>query len=261
MKKFLSFLAISLFSLSLCAGATTYNISPKAPKITDSLKPSIAKYKQGDYIGTMLDLEDLVKEEKDNLYAKYYLALCYTRLGYREEATTLYREITEKNENLALSYYSQRALDCIDNPDSPICNPSARRVEKEEAEELNDMDLFIQSGQKIHPSAMDRITRERMERKLFEEEQIRKQQQASINGEKKSSQPTNEEIASALNTLSKIGINPYTQFNPLAQAPQFGAMNLNNPMMYALGNSSQDVAKMFLYNQMNQQNNMLNYGI
>ena len=90
------------------------------------------------------------------------------------------------------------------------------------------------SGKRIHPAAMDRITRERMERKMVEEEYIRtqKQQEAAQKGELHSyNAPTNEEIASALNTLSKIGINPYNQFNPLAQAQQFnqyGALGLNN---------------------------------
>lgn len=263
MKKILSVIAIGIISFSLCASATTYNITPKAPKISESLKPIITKYKQGDYIGSMVDLEELIKIEKNNTYAKYYLALCYTQLGYREEANILYREVAQKNDNLALSHYSQRALECLDNPDNQTCNPELQKTKN--SEPMTDMDLFIQSGKTFHPSAMDRITKERMERKLIQEEQIRNQQKASVNGEKTSyTQPTNEEIANALNTLSKIGMNPYGQFNPLAQAQQFqqyGAMGLNNPMMYMMGNSNPDIAKMFLYSQMQQQNNMLNYGI
>ena len=267
MKKLLSLITTSVLFFGLCAsGATTYNITPKAPKITPTLKPIIEKYKQGNYIGSMQDLEDLVKVEKNNTYAKYYLALCYTRLGYKEEAMSLYREVVRKDENIALSYYSQRALDCIENAESPVCKPVQEREDEEE--KLTDMDIFIQSGKKIHPAAMDRITRERMERKMIEEEYMRTQQQqeAAINGDLRSyNQPTNEEIASALNTLSKIGMNPYSQFNPLAQAQQysqFGALGLNNPIMYNMNNSNQDFAKMFLYNQMaQQQNNMLNYGI
>lgn len=263
MKRILSVIAIGIISISMCASATTYNITPKAPKISETLKPIITKYKQGDYIGTMVDLEELVKNEKNNTYAKYYLALCYTQLGYREEANILYKEVMQKNDNLALSYYSQRALECLDNPNNPTCNPEVKKTKNNEP--MTDMDLFIQSGETFHPSVMDKITRERMERKLIQEEQIRNQQKASVNGEKTSyNQPTNEEIASALNTLSKIGMNPYNQFNPLAQAQQFqqyGAMNLNNPMMNMMGNSNPDIAKMFLYSQMQQQNNMLNYGI
>lgn len=264
MKKILSFIAFIFMAVSLSATAATYNITPKAPKITPSLKPIIVKYKKGDYVGSMQDLEDLVKVEKNNTYAKYYLALCYTRLGYKKEAAILYNEVVKKDENIALSYYSQRAIDCLENPNSSVCLP--KNGAQEEEAELDDMDLFIMSGKKIHPAAMDRITRERQERKMVEEEYIRSQQQASINGELHSyNKPTNEEIASALNTLSKIGMNPYEQFNPIAQAQQFnqfGAMGLNNPMMSAMmNNSNPEMAKMLLYSQMTQQNNMLNYGI
>lgn len=271
MKKFLSLAVLSIalltFSNVECMAGANYGVTPRAPRVSESLKPIIVKYKAGNYVGAMQDLEDLVKVEKKNTYAKYYLALCYTRLGYKEEASTLYREVVAKDENLALSYYSQRALDCLENPENPVCLPKEKQEEKKE-EEMTDMDMFIQSGRKIHPAAMDKITRERMERKLQEEEHIRLQQQqeAIMNGQLQSyNQPTNEEIAAALNTLSKIGINPYNQFNPLAslqQYNQFGTMGVN-PMMYSamLGNSNQDITKMFLYNQMLPQNNMLNYGI
>lgn len=265
MKKILSLIVFAFISISLSVSAATYNITPKAPKITPTLKPIIVKYKKGDYVGSMQDLEELVKKEKNNLYAKYYLALCYTRLGYKAEATILYNEIVKKDENLALSYYSQRAISCLGDSNNAMCKPQA---EQKEAEQLNDIDLFIMSGKKIHPSAMDRITRERMERKMVEEEYIRTQQQqaAASRGELQSyNTPTNEEIASALNTLSKIGMNPYNQFNPIAQVQQYnqyGVMALNNPMMgMMMNNSNPEMAKMFLYSQMAQQNNMLNYGM
>ena len=267
MKKILSLITIGALTLSLCACATTNNVIPKAPKMTATLKPIVAKYKKGDYVGSMQDLEELVKKEKNNTYAKYYLALCYTRLGYKEDATKVYQEVVKKNDNLVLSYYSQKALDCLDNPDSPICTPKTAKQEAQSAE-LDDIDLFIQSGKQIHPAAMDRITKERMERKIMEEEYIRTQQQQGINPNEqlKSQAPTNEEIASALNTLSKIGINPYTQFNPLAQVQQYnqyGMLGMNNPMMYGalINNNNPEMAKMLLYNQMSQQGNMLNYGI
>ena len=266
MKKIVSLIVFAFMVVSLSATAATYNITPKAPRITPTLKPIIVKYKKGDYVGSMQDLEELVKVEKNNTYAKYYLALCYTRLGYKKEATILYNEVVRKDENIALSYYSQRAIDCLENPNNSICLPKGANEQGED--ELDDMDLFIMSGKKVHPAAMDRITRERMERKMVEEEYIRNQQQqeAAAKGELHSyNKPTNEEIANALDTLSKIGMNPYSQFNPIAQAQQFnqyGVMGMNNPMMSAMmNNSNPEMAKMLLYSQMTQQNNMLNYGI
>ena len=266
MKKILSLLVIGALTLGMYASAATHSVTPKAPKMTATMKPIIAKYKRGDYAGSMQDLEELLKVEKNNTYAKYYLALCYTRLGFKDDATKVYKEVVDKNDSLVLSYYSQRALDCLENPDSATCKP--KKAQEEKPEELTDMDIFIKSGKQIHPAAMDRITKERMERKIMEEEYLRTQQQQSMNldGQLKSQAPTNEEIASALNTLSKIGMNPYTQFNPLAQVQQYnqyGMLGMNNPMMYGalLNNNNPEVARMLLYNQMSQQSNMMNYGI
>ena len=136
MKKTLSLLilgiAVTGFIATSGAYATTYNVTPKAPKVSASLKPIVAKYKNKNYIGAMQDLEELVKRERNNTYAKYYLALCYTRLGYMEEAKILYQEVINKDENLTLSHYSQKALDCLENPDSEQCRPPSERVETEQ---------------------------------------------------------------------------------------------------------------------------------
>lgn len=248
--------------------AVTYNITPKAPRITESLKPIIVKYKKENYVGAMQDLEELVKVEKGNIYAKYYLALCYTRLGYKEEAKTLYSEIVNKDENLALSYYSRRAMTCLENPNSEMCAPQVKPPKQEQVEitKNDDIALFIESGQKIHPSAMDRITSERMVRKIEEAELQRRQmemqeQQGLLKSD--ATKPTNDEIVAAITTLQKIGINPYgaNQFNPLAQAQQYSQLGmLNNPFMMG-ANQTPDVNLMHLYSQLAQQNNIMNYGI
>ena len=154
--------------------ASTQNIVPKAPYVSQSMKPVIAKYKQQNFIGSLQDLAKILDKEPDNTLAKYYAALSYTQLGKRSEAEKLYREVIDKNDNEVLVHYSQRAIDCLGNPNSEMCNPKKVEEETQEADELT---KFIQSGKQIHPAAMDRITRERMERKLQESEYIRKQQE------------------------------------------------------------------------------------
>ncbi len=272
MKKPISFLAATvavitiMASVGVFASQNTYSITPKAPKVTASLKPIIAKYRGQNYIGAMQDLEELVKKEKNNTYAKYYLALCYTRLGYRDEAKILYHEIVHKDDNLALAHYSQRALDCLDNPDDELCKPKEDiSSAPEERTQSDDITLFLRSGQQIHPSAMDRITSERMKRRI-EQEEYEKQQQEMQNGtdtqfksDASDLMPTNEEIISALNTLSKIGINPYNNsFNPLAQANQYNFLGLA-PMLNQTQNS--EFLKMYLNSQLMQQNDLSNFGI
>lgn len=241
----LAFLAFT--SMDKSNAQTTYNVQSKAPYISASLKPIIAKYRNENYVGAMLDLEALLKKEKKNTAAKYYLALCYTKLGYRAEAENIYNEIVRLNDNITLVHYSQRALNCIGNPDGEGC--SAKPKEITPLEEPDDMTKFIQSGQRIHPSALDQITRERMERKI--QEDAAKKQDLNL----QSQAPTNEEIMAAINTLAKVGINPLQN--------QFASLNMmNNQYPYlnpaflysnAQGNSNADISKMMLYSQLNNQ--------
>lgn len=230
--------------------ASTYEVIPKAPNISASLKPCIAMYKQGNYIGAMQDLKEIVEKEPKNTYAKYYLALCYTQLGYSDEARGMYQKIVEAQDNAALTYYSQRALDCIGNPENEQCKAPAKKTSAS-PEETDEITKFIQSGKQFHPSVTDRITKERMERQIQKEEYEKKLQNERSSD---ASMPTNEEIAAALNTLSKLGMNPYTQM-PAMNNIYSGTMFSNNAM-------NPDYTKMILYSQlMSGQNNWANFGI
>jgi len=261
MKKITSIFLTAIIATAITSSApakTKYNyVTPKAPVVTESLKPCIAKYKAGNYTGAMLDLEALLEKEKNNTYAKYYLALCYTVLGYDTEAKETYQKVIEKNDNETLTYYSKKALACIENPASEACVPKAKAnpVDKKQEEEQDDITKFIYSGKKIHPAAMDLIIKQRMDIKLQQDEFQNKQNEQLG---PLSSAPTNEEIAQALNTLSKIGINPFSENYMLSNTSDYGYMNYGN----YYGNLNSDIEQRFLYGQLNQQkNNFINYGI
>lgn len=267
MKKIFS-IVLTLFALAgitaSSTAATKYNfVVPKAPYISPSLKPCIEKYKAGNYTGAMIDLEELVKKEKNNEYAKYYLALCYTKLGYAEDAKTVYMEVAGNSKNETLSYYSKRALACFDNPESEECKP--QKLPEQAKEEQTDIEKFINSGRRIHPAAMDAITKERMEIRLQEQEYKMRNQEEQLGPVSYNAQPTNEEIAAALNTLSKVGVNPFSQNYILSGTMQdINSLNAYNGYgfanMFSAGNP--EITKMFLYGQLNQQqNNLINYGI
>jgi len=293
------FLIIMIATLS--AGANTINVTntvykvntikPKTPYISPSLKPYILEYKKGNYLGAMLGIEELLDKEKNNTAAKYYLALCYTQLGYSGEAQQLFTNLTQNKDSALIRYYSEKALSCIGNSDNEICKPrqtaqekikelkiadqekakkqqaeiAAKAKENKEEFDTDDITTFIRSGKKIHPDAMDAITKERMERKLQSDEYTKKQ--AEQNPRKSEADiPTNEEIAAALNTLAKIGFNPFEQNNLnslTAYNNQFdyNLIGLNNPAyINSMVPTNSDLTKMLLYGQMSQQqNNMINY--
>lgn len=272
-------IVLALFVLSIVIGtispskleAAVQVITPRAPKVTEGLKPIIVKYKQGNYVSAIQELDELLAKEPENTYAKYYQALCYTKLGYREEAKAAYNEVITKNDNLTLVYYSTRANTCLDNPASEICKPP-KATPYEEAQ-MDELERFIESGQKIHPSAMDRITRERMERKLQAEDYRKKQQEQNLSYNF-NSRPTDEEIIAAVNTLSKVGLAPMNQniYNLASTNMSLYPMNGFYPMNAMQGDlnytgNDTDVMSTLLLNQLNtsllRQNNnsFTNYGI
>ena len=166
------------------------NIKLKQPVISKSMIPAVTKYKKGNYLGAMVDLEELIKKEQNNTTAKYYLALCYTQLGYEGKANDMYRNVVEANDNYVLTYFSQRAMDCTGKTDnSENCAPPKRATipavkvgdNNSENSENSDIDAFIQSGMRMHPSVVDRITKDRMERKIQADEYMKKQEENQAN--------------------------------------------------------------------------------
>jgi len=205
--KVLSCLMLSAFFI--CSQAVTYgsddenvvykykyNLVPlKQPVVTANMKTAVAEYNKGNYLGAMVELKKVVEEDKNNTYAKYYLAICYANLGYKSQATDLYNDIINNGDSYALSYYSQRALSCTENSDDPIClppkmvkapdmtkyqkqtldeNPKENKSSDEQTDDI-DIESFIRSGKKIHPATLDKITNERMKIKMQADAYAKKQ--------------------------------------------------------------------------------------
>lgn len=250
------------------AKAKTYVIKPSSPVVTESLKPIIKDYREGNYTQSMVKLEELVQKEPDNTYANYYLALTYTRLGKKDKAKEYYTNVVNMNTNMSLRYYSEKALACLDDPMSAQCinisstNQASKAMTAKADEEEDDITKFIKSGKMIHPAAADAITKERMERKIQAEEYLRKHQENNIN-DLESALPTKEEIIAAYNTLSKAGLNPFdTSINQYDLAYKTDLMTASDFDLYSdFFDSNQQAAQMILLNQLTQSQNALNYGI
>ncbi len=248
-------LVLSFFVLALTLSIGFSTKADAAAKKTNpsksAIQSAVVKYRSGNYVGSMQDLEDILEKNPNNYYAKYYLALCHTQLGHRDKARPLYEELVEaKNISDAVVYYSQKAIDCLDNPDSEMCKPAGSSTT------TDDMTKFIESGKKIHPAAMDRINNNKMQRELEYGEYVKKN---NLKSDAADAAPTNQEIAEALDILTKAGINPYTnnsyannQINSYMGLMAIGGkQNGFNPyMLNAIMQNNPQAANMLLYNQM-----------
>lgn len=282
MKKQILNIVLSLLFIAGCTSsiqaATT--ITAKEPYLSPKMRPIVAIYKRGDYTGTVSEINNLLKTEPLNTYAYYYKALAYTNLGMKDKAEASYRAVLELNSNAALSYYSRKALACLADPSGEACVAfdNAKNIKKPDVDlSMPDDDItkFIKSGKMIHPAAADAITKERMERKIQEDEYLRKQREMNAD-EDLSALPTKEEVANAYDVLRRAGLNAQ---NGLQYNPQYSLafndpqilnailLNGNNPDAYSslLNNSmpnNNEVARMMLLNQMTRnQSALLNHGI
>lgn len=183
---------------------TTLHITePGSESFKTVWKPMLSDYLQGNYLGALTMCQSYLKNHERHTEAKYFLALCYHNLGYYAIAKAKYQEIVDAGKNSQITSLAEKGIACIDSPKSEACTgkkavPELTEMEKaqkaritqlekqlKEMEEQNtpkptpddDITTFIKSKQQIHPAAMDRITIERMERKLQEAEWEKKNAQ------------------------------------------------------------------------------------
>ena len=198
-----------------------------AEKTTTDMANAIQKYKAQNYVGCLQDTQEITAKDPANALAYYYMGISYVQIGEKDKALDAYSKVIALSSNTTLTEYAQRGELCINTPDECKSKKSSELEEK-----LNDEYYkFINSTKDISKEVSDKLDEIQIE--------IMKQQ---INKEvdKKSAVPSNDEIAQAVKTLAKAGINPITaQNNTFLQAQQ--AM-MQNPeymqLQMLLGNNN-----------------------
>lgn len=217
-----------------------------------AMKSAIAKYKKGNYTGCLQDVEPILKKDPSNAMAQYYSAISYTRIGETEKARAAYDNVIKLNSSATLTNYSKKGLACLAGPETEGC--------KSKAQELGDMDKFVNEKRQLSPQVEKEVKTYQLERakNMMNKEiqnvspQPSQQQQAqpmpAVNQTQKSELPTDEEVGKAVKTLAQAGINifanmPQTQFSQTPQNAELAQLN----MLFGNNNNAQN------YN-----NNMMN---
>ena len=220
-----------------------------------TVKNAISKYKTKNYAGAIQDLRIVVKKDPSNAVAHYYLASSYMKIGMKDEALSEFDKVISLGSVPSLTSYSIQAKNCIagkgectyvkltsdqvkelqKDPENYIKNLQAQKpaVEQVSADDVEVRRLINGSyHSNIHPEANRVII-----------DTLLKQQKHDINtiptGKTKSEVPTNDEIAEAVKTLAKVGINPLQMMN--SNQIQYPMMNSNNDyatLSKMMGNSS-----------------------
>jgi len=289
LKQVLASLAIFglLTPMGVTLAATNNGTAP-----TSLVYQAISKYKNRNYTGCIQDLDYAISHGRSSDIAFYYKALSYARLGMKEDARSAYESAYNMTSNYKLAEYAKQAVSCIDDPET--CDSKL---------DPQDITFFIKSNKFMHPDVEEAIKNQAMERaktninsEAKPNENDLKYLQDDKNNEVKPNEdkqwedkqwedkpnegehrhinynygvPTDKEIADAVRTFQKMGLNPFsngmnmnTAYGQNAEMMQLSALlnNQNNnnnnnnmmnlvPMLTALqsqGGSNSTVSKDFM---------------
>ncbi len=248
-----------IFGLILSTGIA-FAAAEKVQIPSSFVYQAMNKYKNKNYTGCIQDMDYMIKMGKPSDIAYYYKAISYAQLGMQAEARESYELASNITKNTVLRDYATQAVACID--DVTMCDMSLDEA---------DITKFIKSEKFMHQEVEDGLKQKAIEKA-----------KAEINNDVKpgedtlkyiNHQPTDKEIADAVRTFQKMGINPfgggnlamYGQNPELAQMnAMFGNNNSNNnmnmmnlmPMINAMqaqgGNSnlSKEFVQTYMMNQM-----------
>ena len=203
---------IIILMLMVCCASIS-----KAETISPELSDAIQKYKAQNYVGCMQDAIEITKNDPANALAFYYLGISYVKLGDKDKAIDAYHKVIALSTSDTLSEYAERGLLCLSNPEE--CKSSKKTEMNERFNE--EYHKFINSTKTISKDVSDKLDEIQIE---IMKQKINKE------ADETSAMPTNDEIAEAVKTLAKIGVNPLTtQNNAYIQAQQ--ALNQNPEYM------------------------------
>ena len=191
---------ILVMLMALCIGCA------HAEDVVPDIKDVVLKYKAQNYVGSLQDALDITKNDPANALAHYYSAISYVQIGDRDKALESYKKVISLASSDTLREYAERGELCLTSP-SECEHKSAQN-------EITDKVLhkFINSTQHFSKEVTD---------KLDEIELEMLKHNINKDADLKSEMPSNDEIAQAVKTLARAGVNPLAmQSNPYSQAQQ-----------------------------------------
>lgn len=217
MKKIAILILCIMFSGSFCFAKT------QTKSVNSKVYSGIANYKKANYTGCIQDMEAALKNNPNDILAKYYLALVYTKIGLKEEARKYYQEVIEQGDEKLLVDYSKKATTCLDNPQDKLCT-------SEEGKDT-EMDEFIESGRFLHPDLVKSMQKRELKdlKENFNADKLPNMQDYRFINDAKDEIPTDAQIAAAVKVLAKVGYNPAAQvYNNAFANPQMAQLGMLN---------------------------------
>lgn len=206
------------------------------PSQDSAVRGIINQYKGGNYLGCIDSSNKVIEQNPSNIFAYYYKALAYTQLGKKDDARQAFDQVITLNSNSTLVEYAKKANACINSPEECA----------KYQQETSSLEQFIKSNKFYDTSVQSQVNQKKLDR-------IRENINDELGKPQKSEVPTNDEIASAVKTLAKLGINPLAGMNNAYANSQMMQMS----MLLGDNSSNNNTMNMLPMMLMNQNNGQL----
>lgn len=202
-----------------------------------NINSAVNKYKKGNYSGCLQEMISLTKIDPSNPVVYYYMGMCYSKVGKKDQAVKAYEQVIKLNPDKTLKQYATKGRDCLvggptcvqdtetSDPEldsfinSPYGNGFSEELNQEvKQKQLQDIQKTINKKQNLEDKDIQRIQR-------FDEK-------SGIDTENKLAANTasDEDILNAIKTLKNAGVN--VSITPAAMPNQYNEYNM------LLGNSN-----------------------
>lgn len=226
-KDYYSFVPLKDLFVQSVDSTTTYYTNP-------TMKSAIARYKSGNYTGSLQELYAYIKKYPNDAYAYYYMGLNYTKIGENDAARNCFQKTINCNVSGSLLEKALKGRDCITGGE--FCKPAvdvnavkdvldANNIETPESK----LDKFINapySGNGFSPEFQQEYDKQKLdniqktlnrkdelnERDIEMLKEFKRKSKADFSerlalAANVSGEPTSAEIMDAIDVLKRAGLN------------------------------------------------------
>ena len=168
---------------------------------------AIKLYKAGNYTQSYVKFSDIVRKDPSNSLAYYYLGMSSIQLGKKDEGIENYRRAIELSpSNGILGSYAKKGIKCAEDPYN--CHSTSITASDDEQPE----DRFIKGvfGSGFSQQARGAYEKQKIEnikREINRYDDLDPQKFKKYKDFSSQAEPTNEDIAAAVQVLQRAGLN------------------------------------------------------
>lgn len=190
---------LSVMILSMAGSVSFAKTSVTNPATAEAIK----LYKSGNYTNAYSALVQILKKDRTNALALYYIAMTEVQLGKLDDAIRDYEAVIKMSPNGVLGSYAKKGKKCVETPER--CHEPEAKPSDNDSEE----DKFIKSYKSTFSKEARGVYEQQkinnLRREINRQEELTPQRFKEYK-DFSSEVPTNDEIVTAIRTLQKAGL-------------------------------------------------------